>query len=138
MLKIGSLQHSIVNHDNPCDAIQNFLDIFFKLDDQQKYDVVLYLSLSNKFLDKNFYPLFIDNIFQTDKNFIKNIKINIIIETYRNFNFFYYDFLNMLCCSDYDFQQLKNYFKDYYHVEAIELLTNTFEYIDLHNNIRDF
>ncbi len=137
MLKIGSLQHSILKHDNPLDSIRYFLDIFFKLDDQQKYDVVYFLS-KNKSIDKNFYPLFLNKVYQNDKGFIKNIKINIIIETYRNFKFFYYDFLNLLCCSDYDFQQLKDYFKDFYHVEAIELLTYTFEYFNLHNNIRDF
>ncbi len=137
MLKIGSLQHSILKHDNPLDSIQHFLDIFLKLDDQQKYDVVYFLS-KNKSIDKNFYPLFLNQVYQNDKDFIKNIKVNLIVETYSNFTIFYYDFLNILCSSNYDFTSLKKYFEDIYYPKAKEFINKTFEYIDLYNKIRDF
>jgi hypothetical protein len=53
MVKVGSLQYIILRHNNPINSIDNFLDIFLKLDDRKKHEVIFFLS-KNKSIDKNF------------------------------------------------------------------------------------
>lgn len=137
MVKVGSLQYIILRHNNPINSIDNFLDIFLKLDDIKKHEVIFFLS-QNKSIDKNFYPLFISKVYEQDKQSLKLIKTNVIVQTHDHFNFFYFEFLNILCLADYDFSLFKSDFEYIYFEGARIFFNETIEYIDLNKNIRDF
>lgn len=136
MLKIDSLQDIILKSDNPIDSIDNFIDVFLKLDNKEKKEVISFLS-KNKRIDRLFYLLFVSKIYQHDKESMKVINTYIIVDTYTNFKDFYYNFLKLLCLSDYDFTLFKSYFENFDSPKAKELIDKTFKYVDLFNNMKD-
>lgn len=137
MLKIGSLEYIISKSNNPIDSIDDFFNIFLNLGNNQKNDLILFLS-KNISIDKNFYPILIKKIYHYDKELIKNLKIHIIVETYNNFKYFYYEFLNILCLCSYDFTLFEFEFRYNYHPKTKKFFNETLDYINLNKNIRDF
>lgn len=141
MLKIDSLQYIILKSNNPIDCIDNFFDIFFKLENIEKKEVIAFLA-KNKSIDREFYPLFISKIYQNDKESLNLINHYIIFDTYINFKDFYHDFLKLLSLSDYDFTLFKNYFNKMDYPKAKELVDKTYKFVELHkelyNNLINF
>lgn len=137
MVKIGSLEYIILKSNNSIDSIDNFFNIFLNLSNNQKNDLILFLS-KNISIDNNFYPLFIKKIYHHDKKLIKNLKIHIVVETYNNFKHFYYEFLNILCLSSYDFTLFELEFRYNYYSQTRQFFNETIDYINLNKNIRDF
>lgn len=137
MVKVGSLQHNILNSLNPINSIDVFFDRFLKLTDYAKVNLILFLS-ENQSIDEKFYPLFISKVYEQDKESLKFIKTNVIVQTHAHFNSFYFEFLNILCLSNYDFSLFKSDFEHIYFEDARTFFNETIEYIDLNKNIRDF
>lgn len=136
MLKIDSLQYIILKSNNPIDCIDNFVDIFLKLENIEKKEVIAFLA-KNKSIDREFYPLFISKVYQNDKESLNLINTYIIVDTYTNFKDFYYNFLKLLCLSDYDFTLFKNHFDNIDYKNAKEFINKTFEYVIFFNNMKD-
>lgn len=137
MVKIGSLEYVILQSSNPIGSIDYFFNIFLKLNDLNKSNFIFFLS-ENTSIDEKFYPLFISKIFEKDKESLKKIKSNIIIQTHENFNSFYFEFINLLYLSGYDFNLFYNDFEHIYYEKTRQFVNMTLDYVRSINNIENF
>lgn len=142
---IGSILISKFNSEDSkvsLKDISKYYSIFENFSYTEKLCFIRYLS-NNIGISYEFYSLFIstiydDKIYENDKSFLKYIDSEIILNTKVYFPDFYFQFINFLYFSDYNFDTFENDFKNNKNTSTIDFVKETIQHVSLIKNIESF
>ncbi len=122
--------------------ISKYYSIFEDFSYKEKITFLRILS-RNRGISSEFYSLFVElvynnKIYENNKSFLKYIDSDIIINTKVYFPEFYFQFINFLYFSDYNFDIFENDFKNNKNTSTIDFVKETIQYVSLIKNIESF
>ncbi len=117
--------------------VSRYYAIFDNFSYKEKIRFIRLLS-DNTHIPLDFFSLFISKIYEDNKSLLKYIDSDIIIKIKVGFPEFYFQFINFLYFSDYNFDTFENDFKNNKNTSTINFVKETIQHVSLIKNIESF